>query len=379
MWGWIRRASVRKAGRVLPALMLCPSLALAASLEIAPPDEALSFARYAGPDGPRVMVVTAYADEAVQGVDLSGAGQGLDDPLALFHALGYAGVREQLTEAARPVSVPAEALLLPLRLGARHIAAGTNYPAHADESQVEDGPFLFPKLVAPTPPRSEVAVADRLLDYEVELCFVSLADIQPGQLPQGWGLILCNDFTDRASLLRHINPADVTSGEGFTTGKSFPGALPVGDLFVIPQEPRGFAAALNLRLHRGDELRQQSAVNRALWDIDEIMRQAWARAGWRWEYDATQVGLLAEDGRLPARSLVLSGTPDGTIFAGISNGQKLRGLLRWLAGGWGRPLTSRVIETYIDDARRDGPFLRAGERVSIRVARMGSIVTHVVP
>ena len=48
-----------------------------------------------------------------------------------------------------------------------------------DEAQVDDGPFLFPKLVTPSGPRAPVSAADRLLDYEVELCWVTLQDLVP--------------------------------------------------------------------------------------------------------------------------------------------------------------------------------------------------------
>ncbi len=374
------RRPIRPTLRVALCLGLSALPALAAALEIAPLDEALSFARIDGPEGPRVIAVTAYDADTVQGVDLSAAVPALPaDPLTLYQTLGYTGVLERIAAAKHPVRVPAAALLQPLALTDRHVAVGTNYPAHADESDVEGGPFLFPKHVVPTPPRAEVSVADRLLDYEVELCFVALQDIAPDTVPPHWGLILCNDFTDRARLLRHIDPGHVESGDGFTTGKSFPGALPVGDLFVIPRQPRVFASTLELRLYRGNELRQQSPVSRAIWDIDEILRQAWARAGQRWTYAGSQVGLFAADGHLPARSLVLSGTPDGTVFTGIHLGQKLRGLGRWLAGGMKRELAAEVIAIHLDDARGQVQYLQPGESVRIEAARLGTIVTRVVP
>ncbi len=366
--------------RLALGLALSALPALACALEIAPPEEALSFARIAGADGPRVIAVTAYTAEAVEGVELSaGTGAAPDDPLAIYQALGHAGVLERIAAAENTISVPLTALLQPLTLGERHLAVGTNYPAHAKESEVDGGPFLFPKHVAPTPPRAEISVADRLLDYEVELCFVALDDVAPGSVPRDWGLILCNDFTDRARLLRHIDPDHVQSGDGFTIGKSFPGALPVGDLLVIPRRPRPFAAALELRLYRGAELRQQSPVSRAIWDIDEIMRQAWAQADQRWDHAGQPVGLFADNGTLPARSLVLSGTPDGTVFAGISLGQKLRGLARWFLGGMKRDLTAEVIAIHIGDAHAHGRYLQPGESLRIEVARLGTIVTRVAP
>src|SRR5690606_22140990 len=109
-------------------------------------------------------------------------------------------------------------LVLPVRLAASHIATGTNFPEHGKESSVTDGPFLFPKEVRPTAFNIPVSVGDSLLDYEVELCFVALKDMALDAMPERAGLLLCNDYTDRARLMRHIDPRDITSGTGFTTG-----------------------------------------------------------------------------------------------------------------------------------------------------------------
>lgn len=358
-----------------PALAAVPD-----RIAIAPIDQALSFARVAGAEGPRLLAVLAYGGGAVEAVDLGAAlGRPVPDPVELINELGYEALRARIAATPARSRWPADALIQPLALGGHHIAAGTNYPAHADEADVEGGPFLFPKRVVPTGPRAPVSVADRLLDYEVELCWVPLKPLRRSAAADDWGLLLCNDYTDRARLLRHIDPDDVGSGKGFTTGKSFPGALPVGDLFVIPRDPRRFAANLVLRLYRNGRLKQESTVRRAIWDIDELLRQSWARAGTTWEFDGAEVGLFAQPGELPAGSLILSGTPQGTIFQGIGLGQKLRGAARWLAGGWDRSLPDQVIETYIDDARASGVFLQPGETVTIRSDYLGSIVNPIRP
>lgn len=354
--------------------------AVPASVAIAPLDTALSFARVAGADGPRVLAVREYTAGRITAVDLSTVVvERAGDPVVLFETLGYAALRDQILAAKETVEVSADALIQPVDLGAHHVAVGTNYPAHADESGVDDGPFLFPKTVAPSGPRTTVSASDRLLDYEVELCWTPLQALRRGEQPEYWGLLLCNDYTDRASLLRHIDPDDVASGKGFTTGKSFDGALPVGDLFVIPRDARAFAADIELSLYRNGELRQQSPVKRAVWDIDTILRETWAHADTKWEDRGRQVGLFAQPGVLPARTLIVSGTPDGTIFAGISLAQKLRGAGRWIASGFSGTLPDSVIETYIDDARASGAYLHAGETVLIRSERLGSIENRIVP
>lgn len=349
------------------------------SVAIAPLDEALSFARIAGTDGPHVLAVRDYSVGRVTAVDLSTiVGEPAHDPIALFEALGYATLRDRIVASKETILVSTDTLIQPVDLASHHVAVGTNYPAHADESGVEEGPFLFPKTVVPTGPRATVSAGDRLLDYEVELCWTPLQQARRNERVEHWGLLLCNDYTDRASLLRHIDPDDVVSGKGFTTGKSFEGALPVGDLFVIPRDARAFAAGIELNLYRNGELRQQSPVQRAVWDIDAILRETWARADVRWEDRGKQVSLFAMPGVLPTRTLIVSGTPDGTIFAGITLAQKLRGVWRWITSGFDGTLPGNVIETYIDDARASGDYLRAGETVLIRSERLGSIENRIV-
>jgi 2,4-didehydro-3-deoxy-L-rhamnonate hydrolase len=370
--------------RAVVILTLCAIAPAAAQppdrVAIAPVNEALTFARIATSSGPRLLAVQSYENGEISGVLLDNDdGQPARDAIALFADHGYAGLRDRIAAADKPVQLRVEALASPVDLHAQHIAVGTNYPAHADESQVEDGPFLFPKHVVPTGPRATVSAGDRLLDYEVELCWVTLQDQGPDDTAAHWGLLLCNDYTDRAALLRHLDPDDVVSGKGFTTGKSFDGALPVGDLLVIPRDPRAFAAGIELRLYRNGELRQLSPVSRAIWNIDAILSESWQRHETTWAYGDAHVGLFEQRGILPARTLILSGTPDGTVFRGITLAQKLRGALRWIASGFDGALPRAVIETYIADARRSGNYLQPGETVLIRSDTLGSIENRIVP
>jgi 2-keto-4-pentenoate hydratase/2-oxohepta-3-ene-1,7-dioic acid hydratase in catechol pathway len=275
------------------------------------------------------------------------------------------------------VVLPAGDLVMPIDLGDHHIAAGTNYPEHAGEAQVEDGPFLFAKLVKPTGPYAPVAVGEALLDYEVELAWVTLAPVEEGDRPTAIGLVLCNDYTDRATLLRHVDPWDPTSGKGFTTGKSAPGFLPIGNLFVIPRDARGFAAALELRLFVNDRLRQRARVSEQIWDLDAMLAETWARRTVTWDHRGSRVALVPA-GTIPARTLLMSGTPGGTIFTGIGLGTRATGAFSWLASGASGSLTGAVIEAYIRDARAAATYLQAGDRVTIHVDRLGVIDNHIV-
>lgn len=358
-----------------------PRVPTPVSVEIAPPAEALTFARFQLDGMMQLLAVGSYKDDRITACNLTQAlGERFRDPVDAFNALGYDALREQIETALKraPIELAAKDLLLPLVLMDSHVAAGTNFAAHAEESSVEDGPFLFTKHVKPTPFRSSVSAGDALLDYEVELAFVTLSDTPLPGRPRHMGLILANDFTDRAKLMRNLNPADVTSGEGFTTGKSAEGYLPVGNLFVIPRDLKSFTSGIELGLEVNGVTRQKGAMTLLIWDIDELLRQTQARKDVRWKHLGMEIGLPVESDTLPGRTLIISGTPAGTIFSGIPKWTMAAGVARWLAGGWNKPVTERVIENYIAAARKKRNYLQPGDQVDIRVDRLGAIETTIV-
>jgi 2-keto-4-pentenoate hydratase/2-oxohepta-3-ene-1,7-dioic acid hydratase in catechol pathway len=351
------------------ALVLSGSVSRA--LEIAPPAEALTFARV----GAGVVLVTEYEGGIVRGVNLSCVlGRAVSDPIEVFLAEGYRRLHQLAASRKCAIVSRVSDLSLPVPLGGRHIAVGTNFPEHAGESEVEGGPFLFAKLVEPTPFNAAVAVGEALLDYEVELAWVTLEPLRTGGPSPKWmGLILCNDYTDRDLLLRSIDVSDVESGEGFTTGKSAPGYLPVGDLFVIPADYRGFAAGLELRLDVNGKTRQRASVSEAIWDIDELIEQVWLWQDRRWDYHGEPISLLVEPDVVSARTMLMGGTPSGTAFQGVPLGIRVSGVAAWLFGGWDRSIVENVADAYAATAREEERFLQAGDRVSIRVEKMGQI------
>ena len=96
-----------------------------------------------------------------------------------------------------------------------------------------------------------------------------------------------------------------------------------------------FAENLELRLYVNDRLRQRSTTREMIWDVDELLAQTWARRSLAWEHHVRMVSLLEEAGLIPDRTLIMSGTPHGTVFRGIGYQQKISGFLAWLWGGWG--------------------------------------------
>jgi 2-keto-4-pentenoate hydratase/2-oxohepta-3-ene-1,7-dioic acid hydratase in catechol pathway len=358
-----------------------PTPGPARTVEIASPDAALTFARIGTTSAPRVVAVTRYEAGRVSGVDLGTVlGHHVSDPIRLVRELGHDRIRDAIVSAPASalVHAAADALLTPVDLGERHIAAGTNYPEHAGEADVEDGPFLFAKLVVPTGPKATVSAGDGLLDYEAELAWVTLEPLRDGTTPTTMGIILCNDYTDRATLLRHVDVWNPASGTGFTTGKSFPGYLPVGDLFVVPRDVRTFAASLELRLWVNGTLRQHARVGEHVWDLDEMLAETRVRRAIRWDHRGEHIALPGAAGTIPARTLLMAGTPGGTVFRGIGLGTRLTGVAAWLFGGWTTAVSRQVIDAYIREASGARRYLQPGDRVLIHVQRLGVIENEIV-
>lgn len=344
------------------------------AITIAPLDEALTFAR----SGDKTIVVTAYANDSIQGVDITSLAVAGEDAIDLVNRLGYDAIKDAVAGGVK-MEAGTATLGIPVRLAAKHIAAGTNYREHAAEATVEGGPFLFPKFVEPTPSRAPIPAGKALLDYEVELCLVAMKPVGMKDRAAG-GLMLCNDVTDRATLLRNIDPSNPQSAKGFTSGKSGPGFLPVGDLFVVPRNLNAFVAKLDLQLSVEGKERQRARVTDWIWDFDEILGQARAKQMVSWSYWGGPARFPFDaEGAIPARTLILAGTPAGTVFKGMNTSDYAFGLLDWLAGGWDKTIAHHVIERHIAAARVAKAYLQPGDTVTIRVDRMGTLVNKVVP
>lgn len=371
---------------------------------IADLDEALTFARVGIEGERRLLAVTRYHKGIVSVVDLSAAsGRPRRDAGELLLELGYdavLGLVRAAPEIAR-VDVPVADLVLPVDVHDHHIAAATNFPEHAGEAGVQKGPFLFAKLVAPTASTAPVPAGGALLDYEAEIAWVTFAPIEEGAAsatasastsaaastvavtsfaaPGLVGLVLADEFTDRELLLHHIDPFDIESGVGFTTGKSAPGWLPLGNLLVVPRDHRRFVPELELRLYVNGSLRQRSMAKEMIWDFDEIVAHTFAWKEKRWEHRGGQVSLLGGSASIRARTLILAGTPHGTVFAGLRARHFLGGLGRWLSGGWSRAPIHSVADAYAADARAAGAYLKPGDKVEIHVEKLGVLRNTIVP
>jgi hypothetical protein len=116
-----------------------------------------------------------------------------------------------------------------------------------------------------------------------------------------------------------------------------------------------------------------------VWDLDAILAQTFAQKERRWDDRGEAVSLIPGGGDvIPPRTLLLSGTPHGTIFDGLRARHYAGGVAGWLLGGWDRPLPAHVVAAYLADAHAAGAYLRPGQRVEIHVDRLGVLRNPVV-
>ncbi|OUJ71060.1 fumarylacetoacetate hydrolase family protein [Hymenobacter crusticola] len=367
-------------------LGLLGSLILQASAaDVAPLREAISLARYAGTDG-RIHTLAVLEDDgqAVSGVDLS---QLLNryDAYSLDVLLGYS--HEDLTrriEAENSRVKRAYTDLLPAVAGSHHPALGINYTEHGREARMTE-PFLFPKMVATSAAVHQLTYQPEwLLDYEVELGVVfdrtimattSLDEVRVG-------FLVINDFTDRASLMRHINTKNLGSGAGFSDAKSLPNFFPTGPYVVVPRQWRTFYQDLELQLTVNGQPRQQEKAENMVWKLDKIVAEVVATQGQkRWESHHQPAALFDGDG-IPKGAVLLTGTPSGVAFnapgGGFIAGAITKSIFTfsWLRG---QSPIAYMKERHIQAQRRKPLYLQPGDVVVTSVSKLGHITTTIQP
>lgn len=353
--------------------------------------------RLLGTDGhARFAAVTADAGGVpVELVDLAGLVPELAGPVdgpfdlaALRQALALAELVTRSPEATTWDShrqtlaedeLPAR-LLSPLALGQDELdrdrrvvlAAGLNYGEHKAETGTRaEGLLLFAKPVVPTGAFAPVPATVPLLDYEVEIGLVLLADLDldaqpsPEQLLDQVAFVLANDVSDREPII--LDPV-----KGYTRGKSRPGFLVLGPWLVPGRQlaPRLGAElgrqALDLRLsirragEAGWTVRQTARSDEMIAGPLAILRAAAATRASMPDLTGRPRFLYPEDRVLRAGSLILTGTPGGTAIQAPRPHEKL---LLFVRGGFTRSgATRRFLADQLAQARRLG-YLAPGDAV----------------
>jgi 2,4-diketo-3-deoxy-L-fuconate hydrolase len=278
-----------------------------ANIELAPLAEAITLARS---ESGAVLLVVGVDASGIHAVDVAAASgrAPIADAIEAFEALGRRGLRS-LAEA-ESTQHAWSTLALPFDEHYPHIAAGTNYKAHAEEVGHDGEPFLFPKLSHATAWNANVEAGGRL-DHEVELCAALLTNHSAAS-PAELGYLLCGDFTDRWSLVRHIDLDSEMGTTGFPDAKGGPTRLPVGPFLLIPDNPQAYAS-LELRLYVNDQLRQRASAGLMIWSPEEILRRALADCETPYHVGEETIK-VADCDRIDAGTLILTGTPAGVLF-----------------------------------------------------------------
>ena len=286
-------------------------------IKITDAKEALTFARYRRHGYLQVLLVRDYKEETVEGINLNEFfSTDQSDPIQLFNTYGYEEISSAALSDSFAASVSAMELEMPFEAKGQHIGIGANYRAHAIESGAGDEPFVFPKITAATHAASKINIHESpRLDYEAELGFVPLEDISSDSaFPEFMGLVLCNDFTDRWTLVRQMKIKAPMGTTGFPDGKGKDSFLPIGNLFVIPHNLETFYPEVELNLYLNGRLRQRAEAGMMIWDPAEMIKQIFYRSKWDFHSERGRISLLPEDENISAGSIILSGTPEGVIF-----------------------------------------------------------------
>ncbi|MET0290164.1 MAG: fumarylacetoacetate hydrolase family protein [Pseudoxanthomonas sp.] len=345
-------------------------------LKLAPPSEARTFAQVRSFGKLTTLLVVGIEGDAVRGIDLSSPRQ--------HYAADLFDVISDFTDDELEAASEERGRVRQYRLGEllhvgprgqRHPAAGTNYAEHARETGLE-GVFLFPKLSAASPPRTEVATGPGvLLDYEVELCarfdreIRRLEDFDQARK----GLFLCGDFTDRATLFKKIRLDDVTSGDGFADAKQGADRFPAGQFLVIPKDWKRFMDRIELRTLVNHATRQSTTAGRMLKDLRTLVGESLDVSNARtWSYREHRIPLL-RNGVIGTESAVLTGTSEGVVF------QEPAGtVMQALMQAKSRQAQLDVIDAYATAEERRKVYLQPGDTVRYESNYLGRIEATVV-
>ncbi len=212
----------------------------------------------------------------------------------------------------------------------RILAFGLTYGEHIRETgSTDDKPLLFEKQTVSWAPEVETVVVpssdmllaslDRLspglarqlrarfgflpamMDYEVELGIQLLepitdAELDAGRVPRV-GYFVANDLTARS--VQILGEGQVDRMAYWSLAKSLPGFLPVGRLWIPPDEHRERLPSLTLRTWGDPELRQESCTDDLILTLRQLLATAAAHAG----------------GQLQRHDVLLTGTPSGVALA----------------------------------------------------------------
>jgi len=351
---------------------------------VADPGAGFTFAQRRDPAGHVATLLVLRLDgETIRAVDLTAAGAPPDaDVFDVVARMGDRGLRQAATRAGAGRAFAIAELLPAAGTGQRHVATGANFREHAREAEI-DAVFTFPKFGPATPARTTVQLKPgALLDYEVEICarfdrdIRSLRDFDRARK----GFFLCGDFTDRAQLMRLVDPGNVASGRGFSDAKSGADFFPSGPFLVVPRDWRAFVRAERMTTEVNRQVRQDARGAEMILDFRAVVARALTGGSGAYTFRGTAVPLLAAGG-IVRGGAVMSGTSEGVIFMPPRARDYLTGGTRYVFTGpmlRGGSAMRVMIDGFIDKERRSGRYLKAGDVVTHGSASMGTVTVRVI-
>jgi 2-keto-4-pentenoate hydratase/2-oxohepta-3-ene-1,7-dioic acid hydratase in catechol pathway len=352
---------------------------------LAPHSVGLTFAQTLGKDGlVATLLVAAYDGDAIEAIDLTALGA--KPNLDVFDASAMVGETQLLAALAEGRNRARYRMADLLPSGAlfdRHLATGTNFPAHASETGSQSV-FNFPKFGKPTPARSSLVVhAGTLLDYEVEICVRFDRDIRTVEdfETARKGFFLCGDFTDRALLVRLVDPDNIASGRGFSDSKSGPGYFPTGPFLVIPRDWREFVRNERIVTRVNGEVRQDARGQGMILDFEALVAKAITDGGGgRYTYRGKSVPLI-KNGIIPRGAAVMSGTSEGVIFMPPMREDIVGGIIDHILLGRflsGKPLFFSIGNRFIRNELKAGRYLKINDRLEHASSTMGGLTVELI-
>jgi 2-keto-4-pentenoate hydratase/2-oxohepta-3-ene-1,7-dioic acid hydratase in catechol pathway len=100
---------------------------------------------------------------------------------------------------------------------------------------------------------------------------------------------------------------------GFALGKGGATHLPIGALLVIPAAD-DFYQQIDMKLYVNNDLRQHSKAGLMIWSPMQILERTLKDCNAVYKKLTEEIRLLNSCDKVPAKTLMLTGTPEGTMF-----------------------------------------------------------------
>jgi len=275
----------------------------------------------------------------------------LDDPEQAFGVgLSYAGHIQETASSFDPMGAPPVFEKSPSALA----RSGAQVPFPSPEALTVAADSIEPGIAETL--RSDFPELPPLLDYEVEMGFVLLEDIDPSQLDDpGFaprlGFFIANDLSARSiGILGEGRPNRYAY---WGLSKSFPGFMPVGDKAWVPEKPvRNGIPCVEIESLVNGEVRQHQSTSDLIYTPVEMLHF---------------VAAAFPNASLSKGTIVLSGTPGGVAMS----------TPRWLVRLGNLIGMSRFRKLSAKLGGDTSRFLRVGDEVMARGPGLGQVAVTI--